>query len=172
MNRAENIITTKKITRRDAAEFLAAAHASRELHQTWVDVPQTPTAFRRYATEMRTESDMAYLVRRIDTGQLAGVIELRDIFMGDFCNAYVIYYAFAGHTGQGFMAEALKRIIRIAFTRLKLHRLEANIQPDNHASLALATVCGFNKEGYSPKFLRKGGQWRDHERWALLNTGE
>ena len=172
MNRADNTVIIKKITRRDATEFLAAARASRELHQTWVEVPQTAKAFRRYAAEMRTESDIAYLIRRVDTGQLAGVIELRDIFMGDFCNAYVIYYAFAGHTGQGFMTEALKRIIRIAFTRLKLHRLEAYIQPDNHASLALATVCGFNKEGYSPKFLRKGGQWRDHERWALLNTGE
>ena len=172
MTRAENTVVLKKITRRDASEFLAAAQGSRELHQTWVEVPRTPTAFRRYAMEMRTESDIAYLIRRSDTHQLVGVIELRDIFMGDFCNAYVIYYAFAGHTRQGFMAEALRKTVRLAFSRLKLHRLEANIQPDNHASLALAQACGFSREGYSPKFLRKGGQWRDHERWALLNTGE
>jgi RimJ/RimL family protein N-acetyltransferase len=33
----------------------------------------------------------------------------------------------------------------------------------------LAKVCGFLKEVYSPKFLKKGGRWCDHERWALLN---
>jgi ribosomal-protein-alanine N-acetyltransferase len=51
---------------------------------------------------------------------------------------------------------------------LKLHRLEANIQPENLASIALVRACGFSKEGLSPRFLKKNGQWRDHERWALL----
>jgi ribosomal-protein-alanine N-acetyltransferase len=48
--------------------------------------------------------------------------------------------------------------------------LEANIQPANRASRCLAKSCGFRKEGMSPKFLKKGGEWRDHERWALLST--
>ena len=51
-------------------------------------------------------------------------------------------------------------------------RLEANIQPENTASKKLAKACGFRKEGYSPKFLKKGGRWSDHERWALLNPND
>jgi len=51
---------------------------------------------------------------------------------------------------------------------LRLHRLEANIQPENVASIALARTCGFNKEGYSPAYLKIGGRWRDHERWAIV----
>ena len=62
------------------------------------------------------------------------------------------------------------QVIAFAFKKLKLHRLEANIQPENKASIALAKACGFKKEGFSPKFIKKGGQWKDHERWALLSA--
>ncbi len=159
-----------KVGLRDETDFLSAARKSRELHQDWVEVPRTARAFRRYASEMRTADDVAFLVRRCDTGELAGVVELQDIFMGNFCNAYVIYYAFAGHVRQGLMTEALKAVIPIAFGKLRLHRLEANIQPLNRSSRRLAKACGFRKEGLSPQFLKKGGEWRDHERWALLST--
>ena len=163
-------IRLNKVSPRDERDFLSAARASRELHKNWVEVPLTARAFRRYAIEMRTRDDIAFLVRHTDTDKLVGVIELQDIFMGNFCNAYVIYYAFVGNEQQGLMKEAMKEVIRIAFVELKLHRLEANIQPANRASRRLAKSCGFRKEGLSPKFLKKGGEWRDHERWALLST--
>lgn len=163
-------VILKKVSLRDEHDFLSAARSSIELHKDWVKVPRTARAFRSYAREMRTSDDIAFLVRRSDTGELAGVIELHDIFMGNFCNAYVIYYAFAGHTRQGLITEALLEVARIAFSKLKLHRLEANIQPENRSSCRLARACGFRKEGLSPKFLKKGGEWRDHERWALLST--
>ena len=170
MKKVTRRIHLKKISLRDEHDFLSAARASRALHEDWVEVPRTARAFRRYAAEMRTSADIAFLVRRADTGQLAGVIELQDIYRGNFCNAYLIYYAFAGHNGQGLMTEALQEVIQIAFSKLKLHRLEANIQPANRASRRLAKACGFRKEGLSLRFLKKGGEWRDHERWALLST--
>jgi ribosomal-protein-alanine N-acetyltransferase len=68
------------------------------------------------------------------------------------------------------MTEGLTLVTRHAFRELKLHRLEANIQPANIASIALVKRCGFSREGYSPDYLKIRGRWRDHERWALLST--
>lgn len=170
MKKIASRVILSKVSLRDEKDFLTAVKSSEEWLKDWVDVPKTPRAFKSYAREMRTSTDVAFLVRRTESCALAGVIELQDIYMGNFCNAYVLYYAFAGHTGQGLMAEALREVILLAFGKLKLHRLEANIQPANHASRRLAKACGFQMEGLSPKFLKKGGEWRDHERWALLST--
>jgi ribosomal-protein-alanine N-acetyltransferase len=172
MKKPAQAITVKKVSSKDENEFLRLARASRLIHQSWVKVPLTAHAFKRYVNEMRTAEDLAFVVRRKDTGSIAGVIELQDIFMGDFKNAYIIYYAFEGYQRQGLMRQAVTEVIQIAFSTLKLHRLEANIQPENIASKKLAKSCGFSKEGYSPKFLKKGGRWCDHERWALLNPDD
>lgn len=59
-------------------------------------------------------------------------------------------------------------MLRYAFLELKLHRLEANIQPENVASIALVRRAGFVREGYSRRYLKICGRWRDHERWALI----
>jgi len=153
----------------DEKIFMAHIRRSRDLHRSWVQVPTSAKAFQRYVQEMNTAHDQAYVAIRTDTDEMVGVVELQDIFRGDFQNAYLIYYGFAGQLQQGFMRNAVAQVIDKAFGPLKLHRLEANIQPDNTASIALVKACGFEKEGISRQFLRKNGQWRDHERWALLS---
>jgi ribosomal-protein-alanine N-acetyltransferase len=85
-----------------------------------------------------------------------------------FLSGYLGYFAFKGHEGQGLMKHALKLVTKHAFGQLRLHRLEANIQPGNVASIGLVTACGFRQEGFSPSYLKVAGRWRDHERWALV----
>ena len=74
----------------------------------------------------------------------------------------------APFAGQGYMTEAIQLMLRYAFKQLRLHRLEANIQPGNIASIALVRRAGFVREGYSRRYLKICGQWRDHERWAII----
>jgi len=152
----------------DEADFLAAAQASRALHAPWVSPALTRTAFRARVRRLACPEHLGFTVRRADTGALVGCIELTNIVHGVFRSGCLGYYAFAGHERQGLMTAGLRRLARHAFTQLRLHRLEANIQPGNAASIALARSCGFQLEGYSPRYLKLRGRWRDHERWALL----
>lgn len=102
------------------------------------------------------------------SGELVGVINLNEIVRGSFQSAYLGCYAFLPHVGRGYMSEGLRLAIRRAFGRLRLHRVEANIQPENKSSLAFFRRLGFRREGYSQRYLKVAGRWRDHERWALL----
>lgn len=160
------------LRRSDEREFLAAVARSRKLHAPWVAPPATPEAFRAMLKRMRAPSHFTYTARRLDSGALVGIVEITQVVRGHFRSAYLGYYAFAGHDRQGLMTEALARIVRLAFTKLDLHRLEANTQPGNRASIALARACGFRYEGYSPRYLKIRGRWRDHERWAVTRDDD
>jgi len=117
---------------------------------------------------MRQSGNRGFLVCERGTDGLVGVINLSNVVLGLFRSAYLGYYAFSGFERRGLMREGLNAVVQYAFRSMKLHRLEANIQPDNAASIALVRSCGFSKEGYSPRYLKIGGRWRDHERWAIL----
>jgi len=154
---------------RDAAEFLAAVRRSRRLHGNWVAAPASPAAYRKFLRRARRSTQAAYFVRLRDSGELVGVINVSEIVRGVFQSAYLGYYAFTPHGGQGLMAEGLRLVIGDAFRRLKLHRLEAGIQPGNQPSRALVRRLGFRREGLSRRYLKIAGRWRDHERWAITN---
>ena len=150
-------------------EYLKAVQSSLKAIEPWIEIPKTRKTFVKFIKEVSTSSDKAYLVRRLSDDALIGVVEIRDIFMGIFKCGYLIYYAFDGYIGQGYMKEAIQLTITKAFQKIKLHRLEANIQPNNMSSKGLAKSVGLLYEGYSPKFLKINGEWRDHERWAIIN---
>lgn len=152
----------------DQREFTRSARASLTLHGPWTVAPWSPLAFRTYLDRMAQPGNVALLVCRRGSDQIVGVFNLTNIVLGAFRSAYLGYYAFSGHEGQGLMREGLQAVVRHAFVVLKLHRLEANIQPDNARSLGLVKACGFHQEGYSPRYLKIRGRWRDHERWAIL----
>lgn len=153
--------------RSDAAEFVARAAASADLHRPWVAAPTTVESFHSYVDRTRNPDNAGFLVRARDGGQLVGVVNVNNIVLGALRSGHVGYYAFAPSAGRGLMTEAVRAVVDHAFGRLGLHRLEANIQPANARSLALAQRCGFRHEGYSPRYLFLDGAWRDHERWAV-----
>ena len=152
---------------RDRDEFAAALKRSRALHSTWVTTRATPEQFATYLKRLRRDDHAGFLVCRREDDAIVGVINLNAIVRGLFHSAYLGYYAFAPHAGKGYMTQGLQLVMRHAFVKMKLHRLEANIQPGNTASIALVKRCGFRLEGYSPRYLKIAGKWRDHERWAV-----
>jgi len=162
-------VDLRRLTATDAQAFVTAVVASRALHGSWVSPPATTSAFvARMKTAAAPDSRWVPLVAvRRDDGGLAGVFNLSEIVRGLLQQAYLGYYALAPNAGQGYMQEALPLVLRFAFRSLKLHRIEANIQPGNQASIALVQGAGFVREGFSERYLKIAGRWRDHERWAI-----
>jgi ribosomal-protein-alanine N-acetyltransferase len=151
----------------DRDAFLALARESRPLHRPWTYPPERPEQFDELYTRSRREDFVCVLAVLTDTEEIAGIFTISQIFRGAFQSAYLGYYANQRHAGQGLMREALDQILDHAFGPLALHRVEANIQPGNQRSIALARGGGFRLEGFSPRYLLIGGQWRDHERYAI-----
>jgi ribosomal-protein-alanine N-acetyltransferase len=152
----------------DEAEFIRLVRASRRLHAGWISAPATPQAFAAALHRYESPDVAAFLLCRREDGAIVGATNLSQIFMGPFQSAYVGYWAGAPFAGQGYMTEGVGLVVAHAFRVLKLHRVEANLQPANAPSRALVQRLGFRMEGYSPRYLKVAGRWRDHERWAVL----
>ena len=117
---------------------------------------------------MPSDFHRGFLVVLRESGELVGSINLGHIIHGPLRSAFVGYYAFVPHDRKGLMREGMLLVLNHAFQKLKLHRIEANIQPGNRDSIRLARGCGFVREGFSRRYLKVGGRWKDHERWAIL----
>jgi ribosomal-protein-alanine N-acetyltransferase len=152
----------------DQDEFIACMRASRSLLRPWItNMPETPERYADYVARADDPRAAPFFACRKKDAAIVGFLNISEIVRGPFKSAFLGYGAVAGFAGQGYMTEALRLVLREAFTRIGLHRLEANIQPGNMASIALAKRCGFELEGFSPRYLKVGGRWRDHERWAI-----
>lgn len=138
----------------DDAAALFAAHGDAETHHYWsspahAGVDQTadyirdtlalPGAHVWAITESGGEAlgRIALFVMRDGVGEI-GIILRRDA------------------AGRGFASKALKLVEHHAFATLGLHRLAADVDPDNSASLSLFLRAGFQREG----LLR--GNWKTH----------
>jgi ribosomal-protein-alanine N-acetyltransferase len=162
-------VTLRLVTAADQDEFLGLAAASAGLHHPWMALAATPQEFQAYLRRFDHVTAEGLLVCLRGTGAIAGVAHINNIIRGRFQNGSLSYAAFAPVAGQGYMSEGLGLVLRYAFERLRLHRLDAQIQPGNHASLRLVRRLGFRNEGYSPQLLFIDGAWRDHERWAITS---
>jgi [ribosomal protein S5]-alanine N-acetyltransferase len=152
----------------DRAEFTSLMRASRSFHRPWATAPTDDDRFAAYLADTLRPDFAAMLVCRIEDGAIVGFFNLSQIVRSSLQSAYLGYAVGKPYAGQGYMREGIELVLRHAFNDLRLHRIEANIQPGNHASIALARGAGFRREGFSPRYLKIGGRWRDHERWAIL----
>lgn len=162
-------VTVAPLVAADEDGFVAAVRASRALHHPWMDLADTHGRFAALIERLSRDDQEAYLIRH-GCGGLVGYVSVSNIVRGAFHSAYLGYGAFAGHEGRGLMTQGLRAVIDIAFGELRLHRVEANVQPANARSLALVRRLGFEKEGFSRNYLKIDGEWRDHERWVLRNA--
>jgi ribosomal-protein-alanine N-acetyltransferase len=156
-----------KVKAHDEPFFIDAATRSRGVHYPWVSPPNTVQAFEMYLEQTYQNNFEGLLVKRIADDALVGVFNLSNIIRGCFQSTFLGYYVFEGFQNKGSMTQALQMVIDYAFFHLDLHRIEANIQPNNHSSIKLVKKCGFVEEGLAKNYLKINGRWQDHLHFGL-----
>lgn len=160
------MVVLKPIEPGHRQQFLDAVLRSTSLHRPWVSPPASEREFDNYLRKYQTSANISMLAFTQD-GELIACININEIVRGVFQSAYLGYYAFRPLAGKGMMYLAMQELLSLAFGKLGLHRLEANIQPLNTRSIKLVQRLGFRLEGFSPRYLRIGHEWKDHERYAI-----
>lgn len=177
-------VTLRTPIEADRAEFVALRHASMGHLRPWEpllgdDQAQFGNAsFDRQLDRVQLYTDEPFLIcagegsAELPTGTIVGYVGLGQINRGPFCSCYMGYWIGQPHARKGYGAAGVRAGVTRALTPpehggLGLHRVEANVIPENTASLALVRRVGFKQEGYSPRYLRIAGRWQDHERWAI-----
>lgn len=154
----------------DGEELVLRNTLNRDYHAPWSEPFTDRDGFSAFYAVMQTPDNCALVVRQKENDAAVGVVTFSRIARGNFQCAFCGYYGFRETAGRGLMREGLSLALTHAFSKLGLHRIEANIQPDNARSIALVRSLGFRREGFSPAYLKIAGEWRDHERWALLEN--
>jgi [ribosomal protein S5]-alanine N-acetyltransferase len=78
-------------------------------------------------------------------------------------------YAFhQAYWGKGYATEASRALIKLGFSKLKLHRILATCDRQNKASSRVLEKAGMKREGLLQQNIRQRGRWRDTYLYAIL----
>lgn len=99
--------------------------------------------------------------------RLVGQITIGNVVRGSLNSGYAGYWVDSRVAGRGVMPLALALVVDHCFERAGLHRVEANIRPENAASLRVVEKLGFRDEGLRVRYLHIDGAYRDHRCFAV-----
>jgi ribosomal-protein-alanine N-acetyltransferase len=121
------------------------------------------------ARTMRREARQGLTVPWVVTygGRFAGQLTVGSIVWGSARSAQVGYWIDEAFAGRGITPTALAMAMDHCFFVIGLHRVEATIRPENHASRRVVEKLGFCEEGLRRRSLHIDGAWRDHLCYAM-----
>ena len=137
-------------------EFFSLEY-QREILKNEVCAWKENTAFRFYIR----------LTERPD--QIIGIIGLNNVVWGPFCSAFLGYKLDENFINNGYMTAAIGMLVKFAFEKVHLHRIEANVMPRNTASFRVLEKNDFINEGISKYYLNINGVWEDHIHMVRIN---
>lgn len=163
--------------RRDAEEWSRVRIANEAWLAPWEPTAAGPWAARhtpgtyramRRAVLRRASMGMSLpFVLRVE-GRLAGQVTIDNVVRGALRSGNLGYWIDRSVAGRGMASLAVAMVCDHAFGPARLHRLQADIRPENAPSRALVQRLGFRHEGLLRRYLDIDGDWRDHDTFALL----
>lgn len=135
---------------------------------TWAD-RHSPVVFTAMLHNVRKESRAGRTLPLAVTydGRLAGQVTASNVVRGAFDSTSVGYWVDGALAGRGVLPTALAMLVDHCFQSVGLHRIEANIRPENTASRRVVEKLGFREEAMHLRYLFIDGAWRDHLSFAV-----
>lgn len=169
-------VTLRPLRRRDSADWERLQLAN----QTWLS-PWEPSApaswavrhsrgnFRRMVRALRRRANLGQCLpfAVLVDGKFAGQLTVDNVVRGVLRSAHLGYWIDQAVAGQGHMSLAVAVVVDHCFGPVGLHRLQADIRPENGPSRALVSGLGFREEALFTRYLDIDGDWRDHIGYAL-----
>jgi ribosomal-protein-alanine N-acetyltransferase len=138
----------------------------------WPRDDLSKSAYRRrikhYQREARDDLGYAFLLFEADSDRLVGGLTLSNVRRGVTQSAMLGYWLGAPFVGRGAMTAGVRAALPHAFEQLRLHRIEAAVQPANTRSVNVLRRTGFIEEGLARRYLKINGAWQDHLVFAIL----
>ena len=169
-------VTLRPLRRRDAAAWERLQLANEGWLSPWE--PSAPSTwalrhsrgnFRRMVRALRRRANLGMCLpfAVIVDGKFAGQLTVDNVVRGVMRSAHLGYWIDESVAGQGHMSLAVAVVVEHCFGPVGLHRLQADVRPENAPSRALVTRLGFREEAYFVRYLDIDGDWRDHIGYAL-----
>jgi [ribosomal protein S5]-alanine N-acetyltransferase len=130
--------------------------------------PAFQRRIQRQDRERAEDESHGFLIFRTRDDALLGGITLGNVRRGVAQSATLGYWMGEKHAGRGYMAKAVRALLRHAFLEMRLHRVEAACAPENERSRRLLEHLGFQREGFARAYLLIDGAWQDHLLFAML----
>ncbi|MDE2491105.1 MAG: GNAT family N-acetyltransferase [Elusimicrobia bacterium] len=170
LRRRTRRLEVRPLAPRDYARWRDAYAGALPKRNAWDGGPRgaaalTRARFRALLAERarRRAADGFYdlAVFRRDTGELVGTVSAMDVLRGLAQSAYLGYSILNRHWRRGYGKEAVRAMLDVAFRDLRLHRVEAGVEPGNRRSIALARSLGLRREGLKRRAVFLRGRWVD-----------
>ncbi len=176
----EGRVGVRPLRLRDASAWSEARNANEEWLAPWEgrqpglplatwEERHTPAVFASMIRVLRREAKGGRCLPFGVTydGDLVGQITVANVVRGAFQSAAVGYWVDGRLAGNGIIPTALALVVDHCLTEVGLHRIEANVRPENGPSRRVVEKLGFRQEGLHPRFLHIDGDWRDHLSFAV-----
>ena len=155
--------------RRRNDDFLRPWEPQRPSAELSLDVQRAQLAYMIESAEL--DRSYHFAVFQSDNA-LVGTITLSNVSRGAWQNATLGYFVDEAHNGKGFATEAIALVVGLAFSEIRLHRVQAGVMPRNPASIRALEKAGFRREGTSLRYLQINGIWEDHLIFAITQEDQ
>lgn len=126
------------------------------------------------ATTLANDGDHLQLALELPSGAGAGARVIGDSYFNlasvEHSRAEIGWTLHPDFMGQGYATEAASAVLELAFERLRLHRVFAELDPRNDASVRLCRRLGMREEAYFVGDMWFKGGWADTGAYAILES--